>query len=607
MAGSVSRSDQETQLWFSDTYNDGLAAGQPTLETASTDGQYDFNALRSQVSRIWDATMGSSWFDDAPTVNSKKRAILQLNTNLDTVEIKPFLFPDIILPDITVPAAVDGTGDSIGGVAPTMTLTDAAALFTVDMIGRTVTIAGATTPANNGTFPIVGYTGPTIISYTNAAGVVEAFAGTWDVSDGDFVVLSVAGSEAPTQTAAVGAVTTEGAVVAFEVGFPIGSITEVAGPNALSPLNLCLIRKASTGEPIISAAGKEIYGLLQCEDAVDGHTFDDVNKRVQISFVEENAAGDNLILVPPEYIGGEVINYQYVRRLEYLNLPEWAFLFRVFEDQVGGTDVTRQRAYTNQAAAPVNSVTNSTLDLEGPGLYWELRDDLEARLFGIIEGSAGGTSEVQIATDVDTFNVDAQVNDFAKGVTIDSTGNDIAVGVTAGHVETTGAAVDLHLQGGREIFLDDTNQTGSGWVQTDGIKLSETQQEWIDFKTAFGEVSLLNAIEQAKSATSRCKTYAAVLAADIVAGTLIEGPGGPGAANTTADLCDYRTSSWVTQVDMYVNGKWQWNGVNLAAAKDNYPSAVAVEMQFGCYYQTFPLKWRGGGGNEDVISMVAWG
>lgn len=604
---SVTRSDQENQLWFSNTYNDGLAAGQAALETASTDGQFDLNALRSQVSRIWDATMGSDWYDDAPTVNLKKRAILQLNTNLDTVEIKPFLFPDIILPDVTVPATVNGTGDTIGGAAPTMTLTDAAAAFTADMVGRTITIAGSTSPANDGAFPIIGYTSPTVISYTNAVGVAEAFAGTWVVSDGDFVVLSVAASETPTQTAAVGAVTTEGAVVAFEAGFPTGTTTEVAGPNALSPLNLCLIRRASTGEPVISSAGKEIYGLLQSEDAVDGHTFDDVNHRVQISFVEENAAGNDLVMVPPSDIGGEVINYQYVRRLEYLNLPEWAFLFRVFEDQIGGTDVTRQNAYTNQAAAPVNVVTNSTLDLEGAGLYWELRDDLEARLLAVIEGSAGGTSEVQIATDVDTFNVDAQVNDFAQGVTVDSGGSDIAIGVTAGHIETTGAAVDLHVQGGQEIFFDDTNQTGSGWVQTDGIKLSETQQEWIDFKTAFGEVSLLNAIEQAATATSRCKTYAAVLAADIVAGTLIEGPGGPGAANITADLCDYRTLSWVTGVDQYVNGKFQWNGVNLAAAKDNYPSAVAVEQQFGCHYMTYVLHWRGGGGNEDVLAMVAWG
>lgn len=526
---SVTRSDQENQVWFSDTYTDNIAAGQANLETPSTDLQFDLNAVRSQIHRIWDATMGGNWYDDASTVNSKKRSLLQLNTNLDTVEIKPFLFPDIVLTDVTVPAA-------------------------------------------------------------------QAF-----------VVLSVAGAEAPTQTAAVGAVNTEGAVVAFDAGFPGASTVEVAGPNALSPLNLCAIRDAATGEPIISSNGKEIFGLLQSESNVDGHTFDDVNARVQISFVEENAAGTDLIQTAAADIATKTINYQYVRRLEYLNLPEWAFLFRVFEDQVGGTDVTRQRAYDNQAAAPVDVTTNSILDLEGAGLTWEIRDDLEQRLFALIEGSAGGTSEVQIATDVDTFNVDAQVNDFANGMTVDSAGSDIAIGVTAGHVETTGAAVDLHLQGGREIFFDDANQVGSGWVQTDGIKLSETQQEWIDFKTAFGEVSLLNAIEQAATATSRCKAYAAVSAADIAAGTLIEGPGGPGAQNITADLCDYRTLTWVTDVDVYVNGKFQWNGVNLAAAKDNYPSVVAVEQQFGCFYMTYKLKWRGGGGNEDTIAMIAWG
>jgi Pectate lyase superfamily protein len=76
-----------------------------------------------------------------------------------------------------------GTGDTIGGVVPNMTLTDPAGLFTADMAGRYVHITGATANGNNGTFLVTAYTSATEITYTNAVGVAEAFAGTWTFSD----------------------------------------------------------------------------------------------------------------------------------------------------------------------------------------------------------------------------------------------------------------------------------------------------------------------------------------------------------------------------------------------------------------------------------------
>jgi hypothetical protein len=44
-----------------------------------------------------------------------------------------------------------GTGDTIGGTAPDMTLTDAVATFSAADVGRWITIAGAPTGANDGT------------------------------------------------------------------------------------------------------------------------------------------------------------------------------------------------------------------------------------------------------------------------------------------------------------------------------------------------------------------------------------------------------------------------------------------------------------------------
>jgi hypothetical protein len=110
------------------------------MESAPDTVADDLNNLRSQVNRVIDATMGGNWYDDAPTVNTKKRGLLQLNTDLDDIEEHRFLFRTQILTDVTVTASQN-----------------------------------------------------------------------WEV-------LSVSGSEAPTQTAAVGAVTTEGAVVAAHTG-----------------------------------------------------------------------------------------------------------------------------------------------------------------------------------------------------------------------------------------------------------------------------------------------------------------------------------------------------------------------------------------------------
>lgn len=76
-----------------------------------------------------------------------------------------------------------GTGDSIAESGIYAELTDAAATFTVADVGRTITIASATTPANNGVFFITGYVSTSKIQYNNTNRVAEAAAGaTWNIS-----------------------------------------------------------------------------------------------------------------------------------------------------------------------------------------------------------------------------------------------------------------------------------------------------------------------------------------------------------------------------------------------------------------------------------------
>ena len=389
-------------------------------------------------------------------------------------------------------------------------------------------------------------------------------------------VLSVAGSEAPTQTAAVGAVTTEGAVVAAHGGTfgTTHSLAEVAGPSAIRPKNLLVIRDASTGQAIQSG-GKDVWGLLQSESATDGHTFDDATNQVQISFVIENGTGDDLIACPVVDIAGKTVNYVYVQRLKYDSLPESAFLSNhVFVDQAASVDVTRQNAYDNQGATAVELANNADLDLAA-SIEWAIRDAADADLFKVTEGSGGGTSEVSVHADVDLYDNDAADVDFASGVSANSGGTrPIDVGVTDGVIEST--AGDLRVLGAAELFLDDGNQTGSTWAQTDGIKLSETTAEWDTFETNFGEVSLLNAINQAYASSNITKTCANVTSTT-TADTDVGGVAG--GANLDAQLHDLSGGSFVADHDVFLNGQLLRSGVDAAANNDVYPGTSLVNGQ----------------------------
>jgi len=80
-------------------------------------------------------------------------------------------------------ATGNGTTDGITApVSNVQTATVAGASFAASMIGKFVTVASATNPANNGTFLVTAVPGATQISYVNSSGVVEAnTSATFDV------------------------------------------------------------------------------------------------------------------------------------------------------------------------------------------------------------------------------------------------------------------------------------------------------------------------------------------------------------------------------------------------------------------------------------------
>jgi hypothetical protein len=409
----------------------------------------------------------------------------------------------------------------------------------------------------------------------------------------NYVVLSVASSETPSETAAVGAVTTEGAVVAQHGGtFGTHALDEVSGQNAITPKNLCVIVDQVTGDPILSS-GRTVWGLLQSEVGTDGHTFNDTDQQVQISFVRRTATGDDLEACPVADIESEDIDYSYVRRIAFDSVPETAFLLGAFVDQAGAVNVTRQNAYDNQSTTPVEVTNNAILDLNSAGIYWEIRDLANATLFRITEGSTGGTSEILIGSDVDEFDVDAIVVDFAQGVTINSAGTSIEIGKTAGLINTTGTD-NLEIQAGGELFFDDGNRAGSTWSVP--LKFTESSTEWDDLETEYGEVSLAAMLIEAKNPGNArgTKVYANVTV-DTDADTDVGGTGG--GSNLDAQLPNMSTGTFITAYDVYLNGELLRGGADAAANNDYYPGTSLLLGQL-----KFEFKVK----QDDVLCVIPY-
>ena len=395
-------------------------------------------------------------------------------------------------------------------------------------------------------------------------------------------ILVAASSETPSAVAAV-ALTQDGAVVAQSAlsgaGFDVFELTELGGSTAIYPKNLMLVRSAADGS-VLQSSGRDIFALLQYESTgVDGAAFDDVSagNRAKLSFVRMNAALDDLEAVPVADIAGMTVNYAYVTRYQLDNVPEDCFLGQSsFIDASSSTTVTRQLAYNNQGTTPVELDTNATLDLDTAGISWIIRDLVNANLLKILEGSTGGTSEIQFGTDVDTFNNDAVINDFRTGLRTATGSTRIDIGVNAGVIETTGIA-DLRVLAAGEMYLDDSNQTGSTWAQTSGIKLSDTTAEWDLYETLFGEVSLLNGIAQAYN-RRKPKVYA-----NVTVTTSANNDVSLASSNLDVALPAMSGGDYLTDYDVFLNGDLLRPGANSGANHDYYPGTVltpAARLKF---------------------------
>lgn len=636
---------QDTQIRKSDVYDDTVTPSLANYETNPTNIEQDLNSVRSQLQNIINRNGASfpagDWYTDmvAPVTfeNGIKRGVDKLNQELHDLERKRILVAaDKYLTDIVVGVSATGTLTATANFGNTETVTTGSKVYTfqtvltnVDgnvLIGATASdsldnlIAAINLAAGAGTLYATATTANTFVSAVAGAGdTLDATARTagtggnsiattetaanasWGgatLSGGsntaNFVVLSP-GQLPPNVIAAVGSVTTRGTVSAFHTGtFGTHALDLVSGSSTINPKNLCNVIDSVTHDPILSG-GRVVYALFQVQTNTDGQTLTGITpNRAQLSFVRLNTAGTALEAVPNADIGGFTIHYSVSERKALEDITEQDFLRGAVTDIAAASTVTRQVAYDNQGTTPVELTTNATLDLNSAGITWAIRDLANASVFTITEGSTGGTTAVTLTTDVDTFDSTAQINDFDQGVRVDTGGQRINVGETAGLIESTGAN-DLRVLGAGELYIDDGNQTGSTWTQTNGIKLSDTTQEWDDFETAFGgEVSLLRGIYLAYTNNNRTKTYANVTS-NTSADTDVGGVAG--GANLDTQLPDLSTGVFLTEYDVFLNGELLRPGANSGANNDYYPGTSLVNGQ---------LRFEFNVKNNDVLCVIAY-
>jgi hypothetical protein len=645
-------------LYTDGGYVDNVAPSATNYETNAATLTDDLNNARSAIQNILNrdgASMPSgNWYDDisTPTTfeNGKERGVSTVNQDLHDLQRKRVLVQIAELAVITVPAGAyasgvlsgtinyaDGDTVTIGSTVYTMKSPFVDAAFNVDAsvslaatmqnlhdainltgtpgsqygtattIHPTVTCTSSNATSASIRAKVTGTAGNLIVTTSSVAdpafGAAKLTSGAGDVN-----VLTLAPDQLPTWTlgkiAAIGSVTTRGTVCAYNANFGVNDpAVVVSGSNAISPKNLCVLEDSVNHDPILSS-GRVVYALFQSESNTDGSTLTGTTPdRAMLSYVRINSGGTALEVCPTADIAGKTLHYASVGRKALEDLNEQDFLKGAVIDVAGPSYVDRQIAYDNQGIVPVDLITNALLDLSSAGLYWTIRDLAEAALFTITEGSTGGTSTVTLGADVDTFDSSAIVNDFDKGVKARTGGVEIDIGVTTiastGTIETTGSN-DLRVFGARELFLDDGNQAGSTWAQTNGIKLSDTTAEWDAYEAAFGgEVSLLKGITDAYTKQKRTKVQA-VLTSDVVATNNVNGPSY--AANCDVDLLPFNNvpTSFLQDVEVYLNGELLRNAA--AGTEDVYPGTTPSQGDL-----KFTFKLKGTGAKPDQLTVIVNG
>jgi len=275
-----------------------------------------------------------------------------------------------------------------------------------------------------------------------------ALRGRWLLTDitvpaaQNYKLLSVAGSEISNSVVKAIALTQRGLVTA-QHGGTFGSshdLAEVTGLNAISPQNLLAVCDGDTGDPLLDSNNKQIWGLLQHESgATDGAVFTDTTpERAQVSFVVINSTNDDLIACLAADIQGKKVNLEYVERedLDAWVAQDFLRLSSLADVPSGSGQVTLDNAIDNQGTTPATQTTDIDVRIDDDS-SWAFQDSTGARDLLRVSPAAAG-DEVEVNADTLDVNVGAAGTvDIDNGVTVDSGGTSINLGVTAGQIDAT--------------------------------------------------------------------------------------------------------------------------------------------------------------------------
>jgi hypothetical protein len=186
-----------------------------------------------------------------------------------TLQIDNSIVTPAVIPASFIAA---GTGDSIAVAAGIVTLTDAAGLFTAAMVGRGIDIAASGVAANNGDFVILSVTGPTTLTYANAAAVAEAvWPGTWRAGGWDMTMCE------PTAFA-TGATESTQVACSIAAGASFVNLRKIGGDLVLTNLNT----NPASIVSVKSLAGP-VLGIMTLTDAAGLFTAAMVGNPIQLA------------------------------------------------------------------------------------------------------------------------------------------------------------------------------------------------------------------------------------------------------------------------------------------------------------------------------------
>lgn len=426
----------------------------------------------------------------------------------------------------------------------------------------------------------------------------------------NYVTLSVGAGFAPSYVAAVSAEAT-GSIVASLSGslFNVHNMVLQSGSNVLLPKNLVVVVSASTGNPLQSFSdGTDIYALMQVSSSVaDGDTFDDVTKRVQLSFVKANSTRTGLISASISDVQGKQIQYSYPRRIVFDEIPDDAYLDSIFVDMVTdlssalasaiasiSSSISLDSAIDNQIGAATQTDRHIEIRMTSP-FSWSFTNAGGTRHF--LEVNAGGQ---WVKFDVDNFDVlNTNTAQFLNSLRTNVSGN--WVQLSAGTVQASGSLIVMSATGSNLVL-----SSGADLVMGDGYKLASTYTsnfvlansvaDWNTYVTDFGQISLFDALHflsQSMTGSKGQMRRDAVVLSTQNADTNITYP-----TNLDAPLLNfssYPSSSFVSGVLVYVNGQLQRNGQDGAANHDVYPGTAPANGDL-----KFEFKIH----KDDVITMI---